>query len=365
MSDVQQQGTRTNGSVRGTGAEQAYNRRWLTGVIAVPLAIGLLAAAWMLTVAGDLPDPLASHWGQDGVDGYMSLPGHAAIAVFVGGGSGALLAALGILTRGSSPLMGRLGVGLGLGFGLLLTGLSIAVVAGQIGLADASQAEISAPVIWTAAALAVAAAVAGAWLYRPDEVDRTQSPETTALADAAAAQSSALSVAARNQAANGESMTIAVSMGPAKWPVILGIGALVAASVYFILPVLALLGLPAAALLWMFLQGRVIIAPEGVHVLAGGFFRLMPLKHAEIRSAEVRDIRAMDFGGWGYRLTAGNVGFIMGTGPALVLASGFGQSNVISMPDAETAARACALVNAYRAVGGDSTAGQGQSQPRT
>lgn len=354
MSDIRSPASRTEErteeTLRTPEAEQAYNRRWLTGLITLPLGLGLLTAAWMFSIAGELPDPLASHWGRDGVDGYMSLAGHAAMAVFVGGGSGALLAPMGVLTRGHSQLIGRLGVGFGLGFGVLMTGLFIAVVAGQVGLADPSQAAVAAPVMWAAAALAVLTAGAGFWLYRPGGVDRSQSPATAALAGAAADQSSAVSAAARGLAAIGETMEITVSMGRWKWLASLGTGAAVALSLVFLHPALALLGVPSAALLWVFCQGRVVIDPEGTRALAGGFWKLMPLTHKEVRAASVQDVKAMDFGGWGYRLNAGSVGFIMGSGPALVLEAGFGQRYVLSMPDAETAARACALVTAYRAL---------------
>jgi hypothetical protein len=63
----------------------------------------------------------------------------------------------------------------------------------------------------------------------------------------------------------------------------------------------------------------------------------------------VEDIRALDYGGWGYRINGGSVGFIMGDGPALVLPAGFHHRFVISMPDMETAGHAAALANAYAA----------------
>ncbi|MBD7995646.1 hypothetical protein H9639_10090 [Arthrobacter sp. Sa2CUA1] len=357
MSDAHSQTETSGGNLRTPAAEQVYTRRWVIGLVAGNLGLGFLAAAWMFSVAGELPDPLASHWGRDGVDGYMSLAGHALIVVLVGGGSGALITALGVLARGQSPLMARLGVGFGLGFGVLMTGLSVAVVAGQIGLADSSRAEISAPVIWTAAGVAVLAAAAGAWLYRPGTYERTQSPETSALDDAAADRGSAVSLAARELAADEQPLAVSVSMGRWKWAASLGTGAAVALSLVFIHPALALCGVPAAALLWVFCQGRVIIDPNGVRALAGGFWKLMPLTYGEIRAASVQDIKAMDFGGWGYRLNGGSVGFIMGSGPALILEAGFAQRYVFSMPDAETAARACALVNAYRTKESDRGAG--------
>ena len=46
----------------------------------------------------------------------------------------------------------------------------------------------------------------------------------------------------------------------------------------------------------------------------------------------MEDIKALDYGGWGYRMNGGSVGFIMASGPALVMDAGFHQSYVISMP---------------------------------
>ncbi|MER2134536.1 MAG: DUF1648 domain-containing protein [Arthrobacter sp.] len=333
---------------RSERSESTYNRRWLIGLVTGLFALGIAAAAWMTTVAGRLPDPMASHWGPNGVDGYMSLWGNAGIAVFVGGGSGALISGLSVLTRGYSAFTARLGVGFGVGFGVLLTGLAVAVAAGQLDLADASQAEISGPVMWAAA---VAGCVAGGlcgWLYRPADVERTPSPDTQAADAAAASEESSLAVEARQAVARREVLTVNLSLGPAKWLLCLGTGAVVALSLVFIHPALALLGIPTAALLWIFCSGMAVIDDAGVRVLAGGFWKLMPLEYREISRASVQEIQAMDFGGWGYRISGAGTGFIMRSGPALVLTTGFKQRFVISMPDAETAGRACALVNAYR-----------------
>lgn len=328
--------------------ERTYNRRWLIGVTAGPLVLGCAAAGWMYSVADRLPDMLASHWGSDGVDGYSPLWVTALIAVLAGGGSGALIAGLGILTRGCSLLLGRVTVGFGLAFGTLITALAVGAVAGQIDLADASQAAVSGPVTGIGSAVGAALGTAAALLYRPGEVDRTPTPETAAAGRAAADDRSAVVQAAQATAAQGGTLAVTVSMGRTAWLLSLGTGGLVALSVVFLHPLLALLCIPAAAVMWAFLHGRAIIDRDGVRVLAGGVKTLMPVGHGQIRSASVQDIRAMDHGGWGYRLNLGAVGFITGNGPALVLETGPALRHVISMPDPETAARACALVNAYR-----------------
>lgn len=341
--------------VRSAGAEHTYNRAWLIGVVAGPVLLGVLAAAWMVTVADRLPAELATHWGSNGVDGYSPLWVTALIAILVGGGSGALLAGLGIASRGQSLMVSRICVGAGLGLGIMLTALFVAIVAGQLDLKDASQAGLSAPAMWAGAAVAVLVAVAAIWRYRPGEVDRRPGPEVQCAADAL--ESEPVSADAARMAASGETLSVKVSMGPAKWCLSLGMGAVVGASVYFISPWLALLGVPVAALMWIFCQGTLEIGPGGTKVLASGFWKLMPLDFTEIRAATVEDVRALDYGGWGYRLGGGSIAFITASGPALVLETAFHQRCVVSMPDAGTAARACSLVTAYARAGGNTNFG--------
>ncbi|POH58876.1 hypothetical protein CVS28_09200 [Arthrobacter glacialis] len=335
--------------VRGVEAEKTYNRQWLIGLIVGPLLLGVLAAVWMLTVADRLPAELASHWNaKNEVDGWMSLVSTVLMAVGMGA-LGAFIAPLALLFRAQSLLLARVGVGSGVAFGVGLVALSVAVAAGQLDIVDTSKAELSAPVMAVGVGLAFLGGCGAAWLYKPGEVDREQSPEVVAANQAAATAGSAGSAGAlaAAQAARGETLQIKVSMGAWSWVLSLSVGTITALSTYFIFPALALLGVVLAAILWIFCHGTVVIGPDGVKVLAGGFVKVMPLQWKEVRAASVEDIKAMDFGGWGYRMTGGSVGFIMGNGPAVVIKSGFHQTFVISMPHAETAGEAAALINAY------------------
>ncbi|WP_157875150.1 DUF1648 domain-containing protein [Arthrobacter sp. PAMC 25486] len=333
--------------MRSVEAEKAYNKRWLVGLIVGPLLMGVLAAVWILTVEGRLPAELASHWNsKNEVDGWISVAGAAAMAVAMGA-LGAVIAPLGVLLRASSSLTARIGVGFGLAFGVGMVALTVAMVAGQLDLADTSQAELSGPVMAGGVALAFVAGVLGMLLYKPGEVDRTQGPEVLRMNQAATSGRDPVAQAGASRAARGDTMRIKVSMGKWSWLLSLGLGAIVAASTYFIFPILALLGLVAAVITWVFCNGTVVIGPEGHKVLAGGFWKVMPLEWREVRAASVEDIKAMDYGGWGYRMNGGSIGFIMGSGPALVMEAGFHQKFVVSMPDVATAGEAAALVNAY------------------
>lgn len=333
--------------VRGTAAEKAYNKWWLAGMLGGLLLLSLFASAWMFAVADRLPEPLAVHWNsKNEVDNWASLWSIAATNVPLSLGAGGLLVVLAVVSRGQSTLIARIGAGFGVAFGAAMSALMVAVVAGQVDLADTSQAEISGPVI--AAGLGVAAVLAALvmWLYRPGDIDRTPDPAVLAANEAAGAP--VLAAAAAAKAANGESLRIKVTMGGWSWAFALGLAAVVGVSMYFIFPLLGLLaGLAVGAITWVFCSGTVEIGPGGHKVLAGGFWRLMPLEWKEVRAASVEDIKAMDYGGWGYRMTGGSVGFVMGGGAALVMEAGFHQKFVVSMPDPDTAAEAAALVNAY------------------
>lgn len=333
--------------VRSAEAEKAYNKRWLVGLVAGPLLLGVLAAVWILSVAGSLPAELASHWNsKNEVDGWMTVAGAAWMAVAMGA-LGALIAPMGLLFRSQSLLTARIGVGFGLAFGVGMVALSVAMVAGQIDLVDTSQADLSGPVMAGGVALAFVVGFAGLWFYTPAEEDREQSAESLAVNETATASDSPLAAAAQAKAGNGETLRIKVSMGGWAAVLSLGVGGIVAVSTYFIFPALALLGLVIAAITWVFCSGTAVIGPEGHKVLAGGFWQVMPLEWKEVKRASVEDIKAMDYGGWGYRMNGGAIGFIMASGPALVMEAGFHQKFAVSMPDAETAGEAAALVNAY------------------
>lgn len=334
--------------VRSIEAEKAYNRRWLVGLIVGLLLLNVLGSLWMFSAANRLPDELAIHWnGNNEVDDWTSLWVIALTSVLTSVGVGGIIAAIAVVSRGQNLLIARIGAGVGVGFGVGLAALMIAIVTGQIDLVDTSQAKVSGPVM--GAGLAVAAVLGSLvmWLYKPGELDRTPSAEVLAVNALATAEDSAVSLAASERAARSETMQIKVSMGKWTWVLSVGLGAIVALSTYFIFPVLALLGVVIGAITWIFCQGTAVIGPDGVKVLASGFWKVMPLDWKEIRSASVEDIKALDYGGWGYRMNGGSVGFIMGNGPALVMECGFHQKFVITMPDPQTAGEAAALINAY------------------
>lgn len=312
-----------------------------------PLLLGVLGAVWILCVSDRLPQELASHWnGKGEVDGWMSIAGAAWMAVIMGA-VGALIAPLAALLRGQSLLLARVGVGFGVAFGTAMVSVSVAVVAGQLDVADTSQAELAGPVLAGGLAASFALGAAALFLYKPGEVDRTQSAEVRTINANKKASDSPSAVAAQQSAAAGQTLRIKVTMGGWAWVLSIGAGVVTAVSTYFIYPPLALLGVVIAVLSWFFCHGVIVISPDGYKVLAGGFWRIMPLEWHEIHTVQVAEIKAMDYGGWGYRLNGGSSAFIMSSGPAVVMEARYHQEFVASMPDLDTASSAADLINAY------------------
>ncbi len=334
--------------VRSASAEKAYNTRWLAGMLGGLLLISALAAGWMMAAAHRLPAELAIHWnGKNEVDNWASVWTIAAGTVALTVGVGGITAVIAVLSRGQNILLARVGAGFGVGFGVGLAAMMAAIVAGQVDLAGPSRVVLSGPVMAAGLVLAFALGAVVMWLYRPGEMQRPLNVEVAAVNEAVTSQESLIFLAGRERAARGETIAVKLSMASRGWLLSLGVGSVVAASVFFIFPPLALLGVVAGALTRIFCSGTAVIGPDGVKVLAGGFWKVMPLEYRDIRAAAVEDVRALDHGGWGYRMNGGSSGFIMASGPALDIEAGFHQKFVVSMPDAATAAEAAALVNAY------------------
>ncbi|MCC2029503.1 DUF1648 domain-containing protein [Microbacterium sp. YMB-B2] len=142
------------------------------GVIA-PFALLALAAVVVLAWLPELPDPIATHWGTDGVDGFLPRATFLPVLLAVCGGMLLFDVLLAVVSprmpqssakppvrawSATSKLLGAMNLGLGAGFALLL--LSTAGI--QRGLADAADA----PDIGGWAALAVPALTATMLVFR-------------------------------------------------------------------------------------------------------------------------------------------------------------------------------------------------------
>lgn len=146
------------------------------GVI-VPLGILVLAAAVIIAWMPQLPDPIATHWGSDGVDGFSPKWAYVPFLIGIGAGVVILDAALALFAHrapqsSTKPPVGpwsstaRFLAATNLGVAVMIAFLAIVGAAIQRGLSNAADApDISG---WTAVGLAllVGFAVIG-WFVQP------------------------------------------------------------------------------------------------------------------------------------------------------------------------------------------------------
>ncbi|MDN3444627.1 DUF1648 domain-containing protein [Microbacterium sp. APC 3901] len=328
-----------------TEVSRARTAFWWVGVI-VPLALIVLANAVVLAWLPELPDPVATHWGGGGVDGYAPKWMPPVMLAGLGGGIVVLFASIALFSHGS-PQRGadastpqprwsttaRLLGAVSLGTVGMMSALTVAIVGVQRGLSDAADAADIAP--WSPLFLLVAVglAVAG-WFLQP-------AVERPAEASGTAAQP--LPLADHERAVWMRTVTIAKT-----GQVVLGIGVLVTTTMSALLLARGIAGgwiTAAVTLLLVILVStsltfRVRASTAGLRVRsAAGWPRL------EIPAAQIASTRAVridpfaEFGGWGYRFgTDGRRGFVLRAGDALEVTRTDGRVFVVTVDDAATAA---------------------------
>lgn len=67
------------------------------------------------------------------------------------------------------------------------------------------------------------------------------------------------------------------------------------------------------------LHGTVVVDGRGARVYAGGYWPMLRVSPDQVRQAASVHINALEYGGWGYRISGRGAGFIMGSGPALTV----------------------------------------------
>ncbi len=294
----------------------------------VPSALVLVVTALLATSwRDDLPDPVATHFGPDGADGFGSLGSTLAV---LGAAFGALAVAFWLLAvlRGREATTRRLGVGLATGtsvFGSVLVGGSLAV---QRGLADAAATPDIDPVVLLALGAGLLAGGLCAWAVPGDPPAPVTDPAPLdgPQVDLGAHERAAWTGSVRSPAA------LVLGGGTA-----VGLGTLV---VLLRTPVLLVLLLALAALI---LTGAVVVVTVDARGLrarsAVGWPRFrVPLD--EITGVDVVQVRPLrQYGGWGFRIALdGQVGYVVRTGEAIEVTRTNGRTFVVTVDDAATGA---------------------------
>ncbi|MGF6821745.1 hypothetical protein M2317_000631 [Microbacterium sp. ZKA21] len=314
--------------------------RFLIVSIIVPLvlvAIGLVVLwSWM----PQLPDPVVTHWGESGPDGFG--PPAAYVWILLGVGlvlpafmAVVTLAGVGAHWGATARFMGAMAAGMS-AFALVLT---LGSVGPQRGLSDASAVGD----VWWVVALGFAVLVvagAAAWFAQPavtaaperaleptHRVDVAEGERVVWVGTTTMPRTPLIVMGAALVLVTALTFALALSGGSAAW---------ISAGIMLII----LVALPATAAF------RVRITPEGfaARSLLGVPRTNIPL--AEIESARAVEISPFgEFGGWGWRISLdGRTGIVMHQGPAIEIVRPGKRTFVVTIDGAEQAA---ALLQAY------------------
>lgn len=313
--------------------------RWSVRALAtIPsAAAGVIGTSLVAAWRDDLPDPVATHWGSDGVDGYSGL-GFVTWSPLV---VGLVAAVIGLIAVGRviDRTLARVVVGTIAGVSISVIATAVATAWVQRGAVDASTVDVpnveivASLLVGLLCALAAAALVPG-WptVRQPDTGMR---PAPMELGDDERV------VWVRS-----------VSTPGVLW------GVLAALVIVALTVTLVLRAWPAGVIvvvalipMAMFSTVRVRVDRTAVTIRGALGWPRIRIPMDQIDHATVVPVRALrDFGGFGYRVAVfgefkGAKGFVLRSGPALLLTRTDGRREIIVVDQAETAA---ALVNRVR-----------------
>ncbi|WP_407709560.1 hypothetical protein ACJJV6_18925 [Arthrobacter nitrophenolicus] len=301
---------------------------------ALRFAVGfpvVLAGAFVLCaflLRRDLPEPLAIRWTDDGGAAF------APFGAYVGVGA-LMIVVFGWLVLcqavplGRPVVMRRIMMGAGLFLTLFITSALAAGLVGQAGLADARESRVDLTVLALGSGAAVSLGVIMGFMYKadqqwsPDDDRALQAAIATELDPDLTRDSMRLWVHARS--------SVFVMIGIAS----LFPAALIAIAVPWLGILLVVLAFFGAA----FLFARVKADRGGLKVLLAGVVPVMDIPAGSITAASAADVRAADYGGWGYRKHGETAAMLVSSGPAVVVRKADGQRLAVSSGSQASAAR--------------------------
>lgn len=299
-------------------------------LLGLPGAVVAITLVWVVVLAGDLPDPVATHFGPDETaDGFMSIVGFAVVSIgmqlILWGLLGTLVAAQGRQVAGGRALLG-----LPTGVVAFIATLSVTTLLPQRGLSDSTQVTVDTATVVVALGVGVLLGLLAS-LVAP----AGPSPEATTTAPPADRPRAELDGTAvwRDRTPTGRSLPVAVAL-----LAILGAGLWwFAGTIVGLLTLLLIVPLVAS------MRFGVTIGPGGV-VIRGilGFPRThMPLQ--VIRDADVEMVEPFrQYGGWGWRHRLDRTAVVTARGPGLLVTRTDGAQLIVSLDDA---ARAAGVLN--------------------
>lgn len=306
---------------------------------ALRFAIGfpvLLAAAFALSamlLQPDLPDPLAVRWDDGGGASF------APFAAYVGAGAALIAAAGWLVLLQAVPLsrptvMRRIMMGAGLTVSLFVTTVLAAGLVGQAGVADARDSHVDMIVLATGSGAALSLGVIMGFVFKADQ-------QWTPEDDQALQRALELEL-------DPELATDSIRMwvhARSSVFVMIGVASLFPASLISIaVPWLGVLLVAAAIVGAAFLFARVTADRSGLRVFVAGILRVVDVPAEAISAAAPADVRAADYGGWGYRNHGGTAAVLVSSGPAVVVRKTDGHRLAVSGGNPDAAARLADLL---------------------
>ncbi len=319
---------------RPTGAQR---RRGVILAVLPAVVVAAAGTAMLSAVRSSLPDPLATHWGTDGVDGFASFSATVWTSAALVVGVPVLLAVLGWRREADS---GWFFTGLATGTAVFLGAVAYGASWSQRGLADAAAAPEPGP--WIAVG-AVAGIGLGVLAGRASRPPRAPLP-TVPVPLPEGAPHRVLPPQAR-LAWFGR-----IAPNPSMIVVVLASCALVGYLAAVVTPWLWALALFLAVVTAATLQATVVIDGRGVRVNSLGSITWSRVPLERVTSASTRQVSAMrEFGGYGWRLgKKGSQGFITRSGEALVVHRAGEGDLLLTVEDPSDAATAVNTLLAQR-----------------
>src|SRR5215217_685396 len=332
---------------------ESVDTRALRFVAGFPVMVAVAFVVTAFLIRPDLPEPLAIRWTADGGASF------APFAAYVTGGALIIVAAGWLVLSQALPvrrpvLMRRIMMGAGLFLTLFVTSALAAGLIGQAGLADARESRVDITVLALGSGAAVSLGVTIAMVYKADQ--QWSHDDDRALQIAIAGE--------LDPDLSRDSIRLWVHARSSVF-VMIGIASLFPAALIAIaVPWLGLLLVVLAVVGAAFLCARIKADRHGLKVLLAGVVPVMDVPAGAISAASAADIRAADFGGWGYRHHSGTAAMLVSSGPAVVVKKTDGQRLAVSGGSQDSAARLAEVLTRVAARargGGESAAGQPES----
>ena len=306
-------------------------RAVLLGAVLPAVVLGA-AVALVLSWRPRLPDPLALHWGVDGVDRVGSFGDHLLPLAVMSAAICLPAVVLAVVVRGAAR---RGMVGLSAGMATMMAGLVVGITAVQLDAADATAVGTPGAPIALAVLASVVVGGLATWLAGAD----APAPAT----DAVPADAPRLSLPEGGEAVwTAPLPSIPVVVPIAVIALLLGVtvpvGLLTGDWWTLVFPVLI------GALLLVMSGWRVQVDAGGLTLRSGLGWPRYHVPAAEVVRADVTEVRPMqDFGGWGVRVSfTGALGFVTRAGEGLEVERTAGRRVVVTV---DRAAQAAALLN--------------------